>query len=126
MKRYERLIFFSIFVLFLLGSTALVVAFYWYTPSGPEERFGDHRDIAQVLDEVGGQTIQPSHDLTVSLIAGTADDTGTGAGASTESVPENGPEGSYRTDFKLDQDSFAFSNYGSTFPEGNLTIQEVH
>ncbi|RME43102.1 MAG: hypothetical protein D6791_16290, partial [Chloroflexi bacterium] len=36
------------------------------------------------------------------------------------------PEQSYNTGYNLATDSFSFRNYGSRFPEGNLTVQEVY
>ncbi|MFN8441264.1 MAG: hypothetical protein U0175_10865 [Caldilineaceae bacterium] len=125
MKRYEQLIFLVIFLLFAFGSVDLGVVYYEYTPSGPEERFGDHRDINTVLDEVGGQTIQPSTDLSDALVASSSSEASAESGTNTENAPATGPEGSYRTGFTLNRDSFAFSNYGSTFPEGNLTVDDT-
>ena len=119
MNRVEKYLFFVIFTGLIAGTAWLGLVYYWYVPLEPENRFGTHRDAAVILDEMGSQTIQASPDLDKALALLLP------AQPDEDSAPKTGPDGSFLTDFVLEEDSFSFRNYGSAYPEGNLTIQEV-
>ncbi|MBI3960526.1 MAG: hypothetical protein HY328_17080, partial [Chloroflexi bacterium] len=111
-----------VFIGFGIVSLGLTLAIYWGGAVSPDTDISADRDIAVVLEQVAGEKIEASTDASGQLLAvipGSAQ-----AGGQESNLPL--PDGSYLSDFELDVDAFNFRNYGSTFPEGNLTIAEIY
>lgn len=112
-----------IFIGFAIVAAGLAIAMIRSTAGGSDGGISPERDLVAVLERVAGEKLESRMDLSGQLLA-----VAEGAGPA-ESSPEIDlplPEDSYLTDFVLDVDAFNFRNYGSSFPEGNLSITEIY
>ncbi len=117
-----------IFIGFAIASVGLAIAVIRSTASGSGGDVSPERDLVAVLENVAGEKLESRTDPSGQLLAVT-EGSGPGASNSAASSPESDlplPEDSYLTDFELDVDAFSFRNYGSSFPEGNLSITEIY
>ncbi len=121
MTKVQTSLFALIFSSFALACAILTLAIYWAAGGTPAEQVTAQRDMAVMLGQIAGETIEPQSEQSGQLVA-------VAASALPAAQAENGlplPTGSYRSAFNLDFDAFSFRNYGSTFPAGNLSVVEV-
>jgi hypothetical protein len=121
MTKVQTSLFALIFGSFALACAILTLAIYWAAGGTPAEQVTAQRDMAVMLGQIAGETIEPQSEQSGQLVA-------VAASALPTAQVENGlplPTGSYRSAFNLDFDAFSFRNYGSTFPAGNLSVVEA-
>ncbi|RLT37792.1 MAG: hypothetical protein DWI57_13175, partial [Chloroflexi bacterium] len=122
MTKLQTHVFSIIFVAFVLVSAALTIALFWPVPKPTDAELSAQRNIVGVLDEISGKTVVMNTDQSGQLLAVVGAPL-PAAGEQEIELPL--PDGGYRTDFVLNRDAFSFRNYGSSFPEGNLAIDQV-